>query len=414
MLASTSDDGVSVRAFSDPEMFATIGVDWNRIIRECGANPFMLTELLVEFIGLHMREGWHPLLLVLSVDGVPVGVAPLITRKRFGLRVTRFLLAPDLSPDFALEDRYRGQCIGQIVQFVFQKLRSDLLELTLPADSPNRGLLKAECESRMLHYELQKMARLGHRLVPIYPSWDAFLSSQKHGFRSAGGELVYLKHQSLVDVNRMKRNLSRAGTWRIDYVDDLGKEPDEVQRIYAVEKLSWKEKWRRHRGLAEEDLHVKIQGSIHASASEPSFKCSVCFLELNGQTIAYALIMEYGKLAYCAKTSFAEEYRRLSPGVFVVNESIHALCDQGQVREMDFLTDLPFHKRWPCTIAMRVRVVVSRSSLYRVYMVFNWILLATAYAYRAFVNMLLFYVDMLKSTMLRLVVRHRSGIQRLE
>ncbi|MGA2973266.1 MAG: GNAT family N-acetyltransferase [Candidatus Bathyarchaeia archaeon] len=376
---------VSTTVISDVETLVSIEEVWNRIIRECGANPFMLAELLVEFIRLRMREGWHPLLLVLSVDGVPVGVAPLITRKRFGLRFTRFLLASYFSPDFALEDRYRGQCIEQIVQFVFQKLQSDLLELTLPTESPNGGLLKVQCESRNLHYEVQKNTPLGHRLVPIYPSWDAFLSSQRHDFRSAGGELVYLKHQSSVDINRMKRNLNRAGPWRVHYVDDLGKEPDEVQRIHAVEKLSWKEEWRRQRGVTDEDLRAIIKGSIHASASEPSFKCRVCFLELNGQTIAYALIMEYGKLAYCTKTSFAEEYRKLSPGAFIVNESIRALCDNGQVREMDFLTDLPFHKKWPSTMAMRVSVVVSRSRLYRV---FSRMLHASDYAYRAFLNML--------------------------
>jgi CelD/BcsL family acetyltransferase involved in cellulose biosynthesis len=374
---------VSTKVFSDVETLVSIKEVWNRIVRDCGPNPFLLTELLVQFMRLRVREGWHPLLLVLSVDRVPVGVAPLMTRKRFGMRITRFLLASYLSPDFALEDRYRGQCIEQIVQFVFQKLQSDLLELTLPAESPNGGLLKVQCESRNLHYEVRKNARLGHRLVPIYPSWGAFLSSQRHDFRSAGGELVYLKHQSSVDVNRMKRNLDRAGRWRIHYVDDLGKEPDEVRRIHAVEKLSWKEEWRRQRGVTDEDLHAIIEGSIHASASEPSFKCRVCFLELNGQAIAYALIMEYGKLAYSAKTSFAEEYRKLSPGVFIVNESIRALCDNGQVREMDFLTDLPFHKRWPSTMAMRVSVVVSRS---RLYSVFSRMLHASAYAHRAFLN----------------------------
>jgi hypothetical protein len=165
----------------------------------------------------------------------------------------------------------------------------------------------------------------------------------------------------------MKRNLSRAGTWRIHYVDDLGKEPHEVERIHAVEKLSWKQESRRQREETDEDLDVIIKGSIQASASEPSFKCSVCFLELNGQTIAYALTMKYGKLAYCAKTSFAEEYRKLSPGVFIVNESIRVLCDEGQVREMDLLTDLPFHKNWPSSVAMRVSVVVSRSRLYNVW-----------------------------------------------
>jgi CelD/BcsL family acetyltransferase involved in cellulose biosynthesis len=364
MQGSTSDDRISVRAFSDLEVFATVGDVWNSIVRESGASPFLLAEFIVQFMRLQMLEGWHPLLLLLSVDGVPVGVAPLMTRKHFGVRTTGFLLFPYLSPDFALEDRYRGQCIEKIVQFAFQKLQSDLLELTLPAESPNGRLLKVQCELRNLHYKVQNLPAnvQGHRLVPIYPSWD-------EPFIDSIGKPIFLSsqgHEFTKNINRMKRNLNRAGTWRIHYVDDLSKEPHEVERIHAVEKLSWKEELRRQRGEADESLHATVKGSIHASASEPNFKCSVCFLELNGQTIAYALSIRYGKLAYIAKTSFAEEYRNLSPGVFTVNESIRALCDQGQVIGIDFLTDLPFHKTWTTTLAMRVGVVVSRSRLYNV------------------------------------------------
>jgi len=395
--STTSDAKISVRAVSDAETLATISDGWNRIVRECGANPFMLAELLAEFMRVRMREGWQPLLLLLSVDGVPVGVAPLMTRKRFGLRFTKFLLFSWLSPDFALEDRYRKQCIEQIVQFVFQKLQTDLLNLALPAESPNGRLLEVECESRTLHHKVQENAHDGHRLVPIYPSWDAFLSSQRHDFR--------------YNINRMRRNLNRAGTWRIHYVDDLGKEPDEVQRIRAVEKLSWKHEWRRQTGTVDEGLQAVIQGSILASASEPDFKCGVCFLELNGQTIAYALVVKYGKLAYLTKTSFAEEYGKLSPGAFVNNEAIHALCDQGQVREMDFLTDLPAWKRWRNTLAMRVNVIASRSRLYRV---FNWMLLASVWVYPVFRYTLLLRVEKLKSRMFRPAVRRGSGSQRLE
>jgi len=204
---STSDDRISVKAFSDLEMSTTLGGVWNRIVRESGASAFLLAEFLVQFMKFRVREGWHPLLLLLSADGVPVGVAPLITRKHLGVRTTRIPLPSWLSPDFVLEDRYRGQCIEQIVQIVFQKEQSDLLELTLPAESPNGRLLKLQCESRNLHYKVQDLpaSEQAHRLVAIYPHWDGpfvdsigkpiSLSSQGHDFRK--------------NINRMKRNLNR-------------------------------------------------------------------------------------------------------------------------------------------------------------------------------------------------------------
>jgi len=259
---------VSVRAISDPKEFIAIASDWNLIVRESGSNPFLLTELILEFMRLRTREGWSPLLLVLSAEGSLVGVAPLMTRMRFGLRFTSFLPAHWFSPDFVLRDQYGTQCIQQIVEFIFQKLKTDLLELTLPAESPNFRPLKLECETGTLYYETQKRSSEGHRLLRLYPGWDAFLSSQRLEFRSAGGQLVYLN-------------------------------------------------------------------------------------------------------------------------IFVVNESIRALCDQGEVREMDFLTDLPFHKKWPSTLGMRVGVTVSRSYLPRF---FHQMLRAIGNAYGTLLSILTSFV----------------------
>jgi len=355
---------ISVRAISDPEGFSEVADAWNRIVREHGPNPFLLSGLLVRFVEMRANEGWRPLLLLLSVDGAPVGIAPLMTRKRYGLRFTTLLLASYFGPDFVLEDRYREECIEQILAFVFRNLHSSLLELTLPAESLNDAVLKTKCSSMMLHFSVQKSPPTGHRLVRILPSWEQFLSSTGHDFRW--------------NIKRMRRNLSLAGTWRIDYVD-LGKEPNQIERIWAVERVSWKQEWRKLRGATDEDLHLILDGSLRMSPSEPNFRCGAWFLELNDQTIAYALVLEYGGTAYLTKTSFAEEFWKLSPGAFVVNESIHALCDSGRVSEMDFLTDLAAWKRWPGTTAAKIGVAICRL---RVYALVARLLRAGTYGYR--------------------------------
>jgi hypothetical protein len=372
---SSPSAGITTRVISDLDELVSIAGDLNHIVVECTANPFLLSELLGQFIRLRIREGWRPLLLSLSIDGVLVGVAPLMTRRRFGVRSTSFLLEERFSPDFVIRDQYRKECIQQIIEFAFREIHTNLLQLTLPAESPNRSILEAQCESTRMHFDTKANPQSFHRIVPIPPSWDAFCSLQGRDFRR--------------NIKRMKRNLSRAGTWQIDHIVDLCKEPNAVKRIYAVEKSSWKESWRRRWKTRDEDLNAVIEGSIRMSGRETNFRAGVFFLELNGRTIAYALTLECGKSAYATKTSFAEEYRELSPGTLVINELMHSLCELGQVKEMDCLTNLPAWKRWHGTTAMRMGVTIHRSC---VFIVIAWLWRverASAYVYRTLLDILL-------------------------
>jgi hypothetical protein len=103
-----------------------------------------------------------------------------------------------------------------------------------------------------------------------------------------------------------------------------------------------------------------LRGSNRTAAREPGFKSWACFLELNGETLAYSLVLEYKAMAVLSKTSFDERFRGLYPGTHVLNESIRQLFDEGRVRTIDFVTDIPFHRRWSSTCLWRVRVTMCR------------------------------------------------------
>jgi len=293
-----------------------------------------------------------------------------MTRKRFGLQFTRLLLAPWLSPDFALDEQYRKKCIEEIVAFVFRDQQTKLMELTLPSNSPNLEALKAECLAKKLRYDTRNDSRLGHRIVPVTLSWDDFVSRLGHDFRR--------------NTKRMRRNLTEAGTWKIEFVD-LGKEPQEIERINNVERSSWKQERMQSRGELDRDLHAIITGAAQSAKSEPDFGIRACFLELNNLTIAYELVLQYRRSAYFTKTSFVEEYRKLSPGVFVIHEAIHSLCDNREVKEIDFLTNLPVWNNWPGITATRTTITITPSRLYRVV---DWIMRAGACGYLTLLRLL--------------------------
>jgi hypothetical protein len=133
-----------------------------------------------------------------------------------------------------------------------------------------------------------------------------------------------------------------------------------VQRIRDIERRSWKEHWRSQTRTTDQDLSMILRGAKCTSESEPGFGWSTSFLDLDGKALAYALLIEYKGVAYLAKTSFDERSRRLNVGSYVINEAIHELFDKAQAKTLDFITDLPFMKRWTSVRISRIRIVMSR------------------------------------------------------
>jgi len=158
----------------------------------------------------------------------------------------------------------------------------------------------------------------------------------------------------------MERILDRAGLWRITCIKNEDKESDAFERILEVEKTSWKEMWRIRMGTEmDEDLLLIWSGAQHTAATEPDFKWRAWFLELNDQTLAYSLVLQYKETAFIIKTSYNSCYKRFSPGICVNNAAIHELFNEGHVRDIDFSTDLPFMRTWTSTCLPRVRVIMS-------------------------------------------------------
>ena len=334
----------SITTISDPAELAKFSDVWDELIRRCSTSPLFLTGFVKEVMELNRSRGWSPLLLCLAKDGVTIGVAALMTRIQFGIRYARFLLDPWCSPDFVIEDSCRELCIRLIVEHLFQTLHCAILDLTLPADSPNVGILGIVCESSGLHS--CKRAASGHNIIRVKGTWDEFRAARGRNFRK------YFKG--------LERRLDRSGSWRIVRLSCDGRDPGAIERIHWVEKMSWKEAWRKRKGKTDEDLLLALRGSATTARRELDFRPWGCFLELGGQTLAYVLVLEYKAVAILLKTSFDERFGEYYPGTYSLNESIRQLFDEGRVTTIDFVIDLPFHSRWSPTCLGRIRVVICR------------------------------------------------------
>jgi len=191
---------------------------------------------------------------------------------------------------------------------------------------------------------------IGHCIIPVDCTWDEFKALRGRNFRRK--------------LKKIERHLDRAGSWRITRLENDKIGSAVFERILDVEKMSWKEGWRTRIGMKiDPDLPMIWKAAQYTARTEPGFKWSVWLLELDGKTLAYCLFLQYKGVAFDVKTSYDARYKRFYPGVCINNAAINEMFKKREVRRIDFLTDLPFHRTWTSMCLPRVRVTMSRKGV---------------------------------------------------
>jgi hypothetical protein len=338
---------VSVRVIQNYNGVHDIERAWNTLIDQCSNGPILLSGFVEQFTKLISSSGWAPLLLAISVDGKLVGISPLKVKKKFGFRLVKFLPRLEFSQDFVIENQYREICISHTIDFLFKTLKSQLVSLTLPGESLNLQILKQKCKASGIQFGTKP--EMGHRILPVEGTWEEFETLRGGNFRRK--------------LKKIARNLDRVGSWKITCLGK-GNEGLVAKKMLDVERVSWKEGWRSQAGMeVDQDLLMVWNGSQQTTETDPSFNWNVWFLDLNDQTLAYALVFQYKEVAFIVKTSYDERYKKLYPGIFIVNEAIRELFGRGQVKKIDFLTDLPFMETWTSLSLPRVGAIMSRKNI---------------------------------------------------
>ena len=126
------------------------------------------------------------------------------------------------------------------------------------------------------------------------------------------------------------------------------KAQDAFEKMMAIEKMSWKHNSRLQTGSKVADaLLWDWACSLLIAKNNPDFKFKIWFLELNDETIAYDSVIEYRGTAFFLKASYAKKYRGFILGYSsVCNVLIIDQFRRQEVKTIDFLTNLPYIKRW--------------------------------------------------------------------
>ena len=335
---------VSAKVIIDPKKLSEDENEIDIFLKENSENPFML----LSFIKNAMNEAIHsvrvPVFIIVRVDGEIVGVASFVFKEYFGIRSAEFLTEFWTSPNFITKDNFAPIVIRTILRLIPKTLNSKFMFLYMNRDSENLSILKRICASKNIPFFDDSNQSLDYGVIPVNCSWDDFKKTRGRHFWK--------------ELNYVENKLNRKGIWKVTVFENYDESDETIyKKILDVEKLSWKE---RHRQLRGETVDTSILWFLYSSSTTKDnsaiLRRKIWFLELNNQAVAYSMVFQYKGIAYIAKTSFVEEYRKLGLGKFIIEVAIKNLFDKKEVHKIDFMTYVPLVGFWKADRLERVRL----------------------------------------------------------
>jgi GNAT acetyltransferase-like protein len=342
---------IVTKIFTSASELSNIKEELDNFLNSYCKNPFSLYPFIENYMRNYCQDV-IPAILVSSVNEKIVGLAPLQLRKNFIFQRANFLLPYYISPDFVVTEEYREDVLRNFLRIIFRKINCKQIVLDLPAESQNMRVLERICVDDKLTFMKQFRETMSHCLISVHGSFGEFEKSQGNHLKK---------------FRRISRNLDKVGNWKIILFEnwqDNQNAQDAFDKMRAIERMSWKEKWRLQTGVTiDKDLTWIWHSSLSAAKTNPDFRCKIWFLELNGQAIEYHLVIEYRGTAFLTKTSYAEKYKQLSPGLFVRNAIIADQFNRQEAETIDFLTNLPYMKTWNVICLPRIRFTLNESAI---------------------------------------------------
>jgi CelD/BcsL family acetyltransferase involved in cellulose biosynthesis len=337
---------VTIQTISDPSRILGIRDVWDRFLQRHSDNPFLLSGFIVQYMDDARSLDWTPLVMLISVDEALVGLVPLMTRKKFGIRHVKSLPLCYFS-DFACVDDYREVVISKTIDFLFRGLNCQLASFVLPAESPFVKLLTRECRKMRIR-STQSMdlgGAMGRAVLLLQGSWQQYAKSRGKKFSQ--------------DIRRAERNLAAIGRWRVVRLS-AHEQHDPFEQIACIERMSWKMPERTRKGQQVDPNMLNVwRGLLQSSPIQPGADWYVYFLQLNSSMIAYVLVVEFKGIVFPVFTSYDQHYARLGPSIYLMNMLIRDSFEKRCATKIDFLSDVPFTRTWTSTCLKRVMFMMT-------------------------------------------------------
>lgn len=335
---------ISMHVSSDLKVIAANRQEWSSLIALTSKSPFYLIEYLKEFMETVWNNGDLVIISFRNNQSL-VGAAILQISKGFMGGRASFIHQYWCS-DFLFMDGYRDKCFELTFNYIFRERNCKFAYFDLPRDSLNFGILIKKSKSQKMFCRIK--GTMGHRVIPLDSNWAEYRKKRTRTFRKT--------------LFRIERNLNLAGKWSTVRVEN-GDEADVFEKISKIERRSWKHKYWEERKSSDKTLAVLLKAAPLLAKKEQDFKMMAWFLVLNDEPIAYQFAYVYMSTAYFLKTSFDQQYQKLSPGIFIMNTAIRELMDEKKCTYIDFITDYKYMQSWTKTSKPRISVILAKGRI---------------------------------------------------
>jgi hypothetical protein len=348
---------IRVTIITDPNHITKFEDQISSLVQKYGESPFALPSFLKLSMYEMLKPNYIPMVILVHKDQELIGLAPLILKNYYGIHYAEFLLEFWSSIDFVTKNQYQSLALTTIFDVLFKRLNCKIATLCLPAESPNMKLTEQIAKSQGLHIKKKINSFMSHPTI--------FLSSHK----AISYEDLLKSRHFLHQVRQVERNLNKKGNRKILLFKNCENSQDEnllYDKIMLVDKLSWKTTYRKHINEPVEDSWLRL---FFKATSYRNNKCKllqrkIWFIEVENQPIAFCLAIQFKGTAYFCKTSFVEKFRKCYPGILLHHYAIKDIAGEGEIQKVDFMTNLPFTKKWRTINFSRVETSIGGSVIF--------------------------------------------------
>jgi hypothetical protein len=278
---------------SDLDRFVEMKDFWDMELKEHVIDPYLFSCLLIEHWKIGKKLGWHPFLMVFTLNSKIIGFAPLMMRSNFGFR--QISCFDQYTYPYFFSDKYREICVDQMLNFLFIQLKCESANITCESEAADQKILKNICRNKGLSYKSGPQE--GQAVIEVSQSLDSFRRS--------------LKKKDRRKFAKVRRKLDELGSWKIS-CSKINR--DSLAKIWTVERFSWKANLKgKKKAMKNLDLEYTLDGLQNTDEDASFFEYEIWTLELNNLPLSYLLVMKRKKTVFFAKTSYDSRYKSLSP-----------------------------------------------------------------------------------------------------
>jgi hypothetical protein len=343
---------LSARVITKPEGLTEIEDELAVFVSCNSENPFLLPSFVKTAMCLFPSPNQVPIVLIVRCDDEIIGYCPMqLNRTRFGMHAQPLLglIAPT---SFVLRDTRSQLALELMIRLLFKKLNCKRVHFWSNNQWKHKASLVNACKSSKIILFERPDPEMNHCVIPVNCSWSDYQKVRGKEFRRT--------------LRRISLRLDALGKWDVVSFDVSNSENKNSlhEKIFAVEKQSWKESYRTLVSVPfDNTLAWVLETSPIALEKDLGVKQWVYFLEVNHQPVAYQIGYDFHGTTFFIKTSFNERYRKLGLGKFITTMAIKDVFESKSGGLIDLFSNLPVFDFWNASCLERSRLTLNASGM---------------------------------------------------